>query len=101
MVMQRPMAVSKACCTNVNMPLAPVTAGAMIRRLPRRRLHLCKYQERTLGSITAKVVVTMAPQVVERRRRWRRVYNSHPKITLRVDQAASPCYISSAILDTS
>ena len=67
--MLRPLAVAKACCTHINIPLDPVTARVMLNRMPRRRLHLCNYQERALGGIAAKSAVTLASQVGVSRRR--------------------------------
>ena len=89
--MQQPLSMSRVCCTSMNILLAPVAAGVMLRRILRRCLHIRKYQECDLGGIAASDALTLASWGYGRRRRWWQVSKSHPKITLRVDQAESPC----------
>ena len=78
----------------MNIPLATVTAGEMLIRMPRRGLHLRKEKERVLGGIADKDAVTLASRVGGRRRRWWRVSKSHPKIILRWTRLRPPVTVS-------
>ena len=65
-----PVTHLRACCTRVNMPLDPATAGVMLQSSPRRLHHLRSEVECAFLGMTASAAATFYCCLGVRRSRW-------------------------------
>ena len=85
------VALLRACCTRVNMPLDPVTAGVILRNSPRSMHHLCSEVECVFLGMAASTAATFYCRLGGRRSRWAIMSRSHPRNVFIVDRAPYPC----------
>ena len=84
-----PVTLLRACCTRVNMPLDPETAGVMPHSSPRSLRHLSSEVECAFLGMAASAASNFYYRLGERRSRWVIVLMSHRRTLFRLDQAPS------------
>ena len=86
-----PVALLRACCTRVNMPLDLETAEVMLRSSPRSLRHLCSEVECVFLGMAASTAATFYCCLGGKRSRWAIMSRSHPRTVFLVDWDPSPC----------
>ena len=91
--MCHPAALLRVCCTRVNMPLDPETAGVMLRSSPRSLRYLHKDLLRAFLEMAFSAVATFFCCLGGRRSRWAIVSMYHLITALRMDYSQFPCRV--------
>ena len=84
------LAAVRACYNMMNMPYDPYTAGMILRRRTRRRIHFRNENLCLDDGISLKVSHTLATLDSGKRRSCASIPRSQPRMVFLVDQADSP-----------
>ena len=88
-----PAALLRACCTCVNMPLVPETAGVVLCSSPRSLRHLRREVVRASHGMSTSAAATLSRCVGGRRIRCAIVSTSDLRTVFWVNHSPSPCPI--------
>ena len=81
----------RSCCTCLNMPLDPETAGVMLHSSPRSLRHLRTEVLRASQGMVASAAATLSRRVGGRQSKCTIVSRSQPSIFFWVDHSPSTC----------